>query len=381
MPEPGRRVPRSRPPQTPARRPPGRPRPSRRTPVREGDRVAPRTAALAIVAALGGMLVLAASGLVGGPDRTPVPGGSATRMPGARPTPPTTVARRVPAAPTLLGDAVRFTRRPLFDLRGRLAEPLPRGQGYTLRLYRNGRLLRVQRPPRGTEFTFRRIELQRARTKLAVAVRGPAGEGPRSRSVTVVLDRTAPTLTLLEIPKPLVHRAEVTIRGTTEARSTVAVTNRTTGTSVHAAAPRGSFVVQVALAMGRNTLSIEVLDAARNRAARELTVERARGETTAELRLSPRRLSLAALPDSVTLEVSVADADGVAIDGARVVFSLSPPGLPTTTFEGVTEGGRARWPGVVIAREGAIAGEGLATVLVELPDGRTLRDSLSFRIR
>ena len=73
------------------------------------------------------------------------------------------------------------------------------------------------------------------------------------------------------------------------------------------------------------------------------------------------------------MSVRVTDRAGRPVRGAAVTFSLSPPGLPTSTFETATANGYAQWPGVTIPREGALTGRGLVTVRVVLPDGQTVQ--------
>ena len=83
---------------------------------------------------------------------------------------------------------------------------------------------------------------------------------------------------------------------------------------------------------------------------------------------------------AVNLEVTVLDEDRRPIPGARVTFTLSPPGLPTSTYHAETDAfGVARWSQIGLPREGAIAGKGFATVFANLP-GRPekLQDTAPF---
>jgi hypothetical protein len=79
--------------------------------------------------------------------------------------------------------------------------------------------------------------------------------------------------------------------------------------------------------------------------------------------------------------VLVVDAEGVTVDDAEVVFSLSPPGLPTTTYRTVTVRGEASWLDVSIPRDGAVAGEGFATARVTLADGSLVDVVTTFAFR
>ena len=76
----------------------------------------------------------------------------------------------------------------------------------------------------------------------------------------------------------------------------------------------------------------------------------------------------------------VIDANGLAVDGAPVTFSLSPPGQPTSTYAATTEAGRASWIGVTLS-EGLQAGNGFVTARVTLADGSTIQKTAPFAVK
>jgi hypothetical protein len=132
---------------------------------------------------------------------------------------------------------------------------------------------------------------------------------------------------------------------------------------------------------GPNALTVTATDPAGNTTSSVLSVVRGDGEVTAELKLSPARLALSSLPQAMTVTLTLLDPDGQPIDNAAVAFTLSPPGLPTETFDAVTTNGEAVWPDVSIPRDGATEGGGFVTVSVELPeDGKVIETTEPFSI-
>jgi hypothetical protein len=180
-----------------------------------------------------------------------------------------------------------------------------------------------------------------------------------------------------------VNASAVTVRGSTEPSSSVTITNRSTGKAVTArsaaegSATPGRFGVRVAIAGGANSLTIVVVDVAGNRSERELRVVKGDGTLDVRFGLSRTLIYRSRLPGTLGVSVKLVDRDGRPIDGAHVTFSVSPPGLPTSTFEATTTDGTASWS-VSLPKEGAIAGRGFATAMIVLPDGRTIRRTQPF---
>ena len=316
------------------------------------------TAATGARHALGGLIAR-----VGGADR-------------ARPT-----AAPVAPAPRLVKPPDPVAARPAFDVRGHLPSGRHGRPGERVRVYVNGKKAKEQPVGQATTFLVRGVPLRAGRNEVTAAIAGPRGEGERSPAITLVYDVVPPTITITEpVDGSLVNASGVTLRGITEPESKVTVRNGTTGASAGAAAPSGRFALSVTLAKGRNVLTITAVDAGRNRTETMLRLVRGEGQLTAALSLSRTLIYRSRLPAAVTLKVRVVDADGRPVDGARVTFSISPPGVPTSTFESVTAAGEASWT-VTMPRDGPERGSGLATALVVLPDGRSISDTAPFRVR
>ncbi|MDQ3870834.1 MAG: hypothetical protein M3301_04365 [Chloroflexota bacterium] len=270
---------------------------------------------------------------------------------------------------------------PTFDVRGNVASGTRPGPGERVRIYVNGKKAKEQPLGRASSFLVRGVPLGTGRNEITAAIVGPRGDSQRSAAITLIYDIVPPAVTVTEpVEGSLVSAPRVTVRGVTEPGSKVAVGNGTTGDGATTMAPDGRFAVPIALAKGRNTLTISVVDPGRNRTQKTLRLVRVEGQLTAELSLSRTLVYRSRLPGPVTVRVRVIDADGRPIDGARVTFSISPPGVPTSTFESVTVNGDASWT-LTIPRDGPERGNGFATALVELPDGRTVRDTAPFKVR
>ena len=312
------------------------------------------------------------------PDAPPVAspsGGPAGSSSSPRPTP----AAGLAAAPEVLPPETTLTNQPTVTLSGRLAED-PARDARRLRVYVNGELQHGRRLPRSRQFTFE-VALTEGLNSITLAIKGPAGESLHSTPVEIVLDSTPPAISNLEPASgATVYADSVTLRGTSEPGATLRVSSQTNGSSSAVAVPaEGAFEVPVSLVPGANEIQLETRDAAGNSARAGLSIERREGQASVRLDLSRSTIALSELPVSVSLRADVRDAAGQAVDGAEVVFSLSPPGLPTLTYNATTSTGTARWTSVRIA-DWASAGEGLATVFVTLPDGQTLTASEYFAI-
>jgi hypothetical protein len=304
-------------------------------------------------------------------------GGGSADSPGSSPTPgrPTR-----PAAPLLPGPTQRVVGERVFDLDVRLPAAIA-GIGYTVRTFVNGKRAQEQPLASGSvEFEVPDLKLRRGWNELAASIAGPTGEGPRSATIRVLVDEKPP---LLEIDEPAdldtINAARATVRGRTQPGSTVEIRNTKTKKTVTGTATGGHFVISVGLGTRVNRLVITSVDPGGNRTVMPLRIRRGEGKLTASLSISAALVPVSTLPRMISLHVDVRDPDGEPIDGARVTFSLSPPGLPTSTYEAVTKRGVANWASVTIPRDGAVAGAGFATVLVVLRSGRTLRDIVHFR--
>jgi hypothetical protein len=198
-----------------------------------------------------------------------------------------------------------------------------------------------------------------------VTITGPGPESDPSAVVRYIFDDTPPKITITS-PKnnAVVNGQAVTIKGKTQARSTMLARNDANGSSVAGTAESdGTFTLSVALATGVNKITITGTDPAGNAAQASVTVKRGTGKLAVSLSSSTYNIKRSRLPEPVTLTGTVTDPDGHALAGADVTFTLSMPGIPTVTIDTTTgNDGTATFKTTV--PRGADIGQGSATALV-----------------
>jgi hypothetical protein len=252
-----------------------------------------------------------------------------------------------------------------------------------LRIYRNGTQVREVAVRRGSAVSVSNIALRRGVNRITAAFAGPGGVGPASAPVEITLDRVAPGI---RITAPgngaVISGPSVEVRGITEANAAVRVLNAAENASARVtAAADGSFRTTITLGRGTNLLTVTARDGAGNAATTSRTVVHGTGRADARLTLSRNVVRLRGLPVSLNVHLLVYDADGHPADGDPVTFSISPPGLPTSTYQTTTDHGSASWLGVTLARDSTEAGTGFVTALVTLGDGTVLRSTVHFVVR
>lgn len=210
------------------------------------------------------------------------------------------------------------------------------------------------------------VQLTKGANTFTVALVGPSGdESEPSASVRYFLDQQPPKITVIA-PRPdaTVNGRTVKVMGKTQGRSQLAARNEANNASVTgAAAADGTFTLELPIEAGTNGISVTSTDPAGNSGRVVIAVRRGSGKLTAALTSSVYRISRRLLPERIELTVAVNDPDGRALEGARVTFTLSVPGIQTITADAVTAGdGRASFRTTI--PRGATVGQGIATVLV-----------------
>jgi Glucodextranase, domain B len=214
----------------------------------------------------------------------------------------------------------------------------------------------------------------------ATLVRGDE-ESEHSPSVTWFLDLTPPKISISS-PKDgsAVNAPNATIKGTTQAGSTVIVRNPANSASITALAARdGSFEVALPLEAGDNAITISVTDPAGNTAEKTLDLRQGNTKMRVRLTASLYQIRVTHHPSSLQLTVLVTDPKGKPLPGAKAFFTLQIPGLAPISnqlYTGVD--GRARFTTPLVGT--LQKGTGSATVLVtqDTYGESTDRISLSF---
>lgn len=230
-------------------------------------------------------------------------------------------------------------------------------------------------PLADTPKTIIPVTLEKGINDFSVSITGPGGESERSAVVRYVLDGVPPKITITS-PKQnaIVNGKAVKIKGKTQARTTLLARNDASGSSIAGTAgPDGTFTLSLALAPGVNQIMITGTDPAGNITEASVTVKRGSGKLTAKLTASTYQIKRSRLPEPVTLFATVTDPDGRAIAGASVTFTLSMPGIPTVTIDGLTSAeGSASFETTI--PKGASLGQGSATVLVTTQEFGSTQD-------
>ena len=214
------------------------------------------------------------------------------------------------------------------------------------------------------------ITLAAGRNDLQASIMGPGGESELSAVATWVLDTVPPKVTIIA-PKDgaSVAKNSVKIRGKTQARSTVLVRNDRNGATASTTADQdGLFEVSIGVGTGANPVTVTATDLAGNATSKTVTVVKGSGKLQVKLTGTAYRFKAAKLPKNVTFTVVVTSPDGLPVKGATVLFTVTIPGLEAivsgemrTRADGTASFG-TRIP------SGAMAGSGLASVLVTTDD-------------
>jgi hypothetical protein len=209
------------------------------------------------------------------------------------------------------------------------------------------------------------VELTKGRNDLTATIIHSGVESESSPVVTVFLDQDPPKLTV-KSPKngSTVNDQVVTIKGTTEAKTTLTGLNAANGTSVTTVAGAdGTFSLLLPLESGTNAIHIEATDIAGNTSGTDLSYVQGSGKMTANLTASLYRISVSHHPSSLQLTVVVTDPTGAPLSGASAFFTLQIPGLAPISGSSTTGAdGRASFTTPLVGK--IAVGAGAATVLV-----------------
>ena len=292
---------------------------------------------------------------------------AATPAPSA---PPLVVA----SAPVLQSPEEPYTNQPTVDLAGRVPENLVGRQGYVIRIYV---AIGDQAPGEVAElavgdqvtFVVAGVGLSEGTNTFTATIAGPAGESAPSPGVAYVLDTSKPTIKISS-PKDgaVVNAKSVELKGKTQARSNLELTNATTGASVTGAADvSGAFSLIIPISAGVNQLSLTSTDPAGNAKTSTLSVRKGSGQLTAKLTASVTSIKASRLPEPVQVFLVLTDPNGQPVAGAQATFSLAAPNVPIISKSIQTDGsGRAVFTTTI--PKGAARGQCKVTVLVHTAD-------------
>ncbi|HYL39743.1 MAG TPA: Ig-like domain-containing protein, partial [Candidatus Binatus sp.] len=189
-------------------------------------------------------------------------------------------------------------------------------------------------------------------------------ESAHGPAVTIVLDQTAPKITISSpADGASITDTTVTIIGTTKASAALLVQNAANGASVSGAAGAdGSFSLTLAVVQGANAITVRATDQAGNQGTATVNVTQGSSQMTARLSVLPAYISISK-DTSLQLRVVVTDSTGAPLVGAGATFTLQIPGLqPISSTLTTDSSGRAVFTTPLVGT--MKPGNGLATVLV-----------------
>jgi hypothetical protein len=280
----------------------------------------------------------------------------------------------VASAPVLTSPEEPYTNQPTVDLAGRVPDNLVGRQGYVIRIYvaiGDQAPGEVAELPLGNQVTFvvAGVGLSEGTNTFTATIAGPAGESAASPGVAYVLDTASPAIKISS-PKDggVVNAKSVEVKGKTQARSSLELTNATTGASVIGAADvSGAFSLIIPISAGVNQLSLTSTDPAGNAKTSTLSVRKGSGELTARLTASVTSIKASRLPETVQVFLALTDPDGQPVAGAQATFSLAAPNVPIISKSIQTDGsGRAVFTTTI--PKGATKGQCKVTVSVQTAD-------------
>jgi hypothetical protein len=265
-----------------------------------------------------------------------------------------------------------YTNQPMVDLVGTVPEAATGQPDNRIRIYV---AVGEQEPgvvteiPVGatTHFVVPGVALVEGTNAFSASIVSNAGESEKSPVVTYVFDATIPRI-VVSSPKDgaVVNARTASIVGETQSRSEVRVFNVTANISVNSAADEsGKFTIEVPIVAGENDVRLTVIDPAGNVNHLGLSLLKGSGKLLASVSASPRQIKISTLPQSVTLVVSVADPDGMPLQGANVTFSLAAPGVQAVTSGTIKTGGDGTASWTTTIPKGATKGSVSATVIVQ----------------
>jgi hypothetical protein len=337
------------------------------------------------VVALGGAVLLAAMGMLGG--AVSGIGSGLAGMIGAAPTEsPAPSAVPLPDAPSFALPGTSYTSEETVDLSGSVPASVTGRTGYTV-VVSGG--LKGQDPVdlaevtvgETTVFSIEKVPLRIGVNVLTARISGPAGDSPASEPIYVAVDLKPPPIAITSPDEgATVNGTTVTILGKTQGRSDLIARNETTGQSISAAAEvNGTFKIKIGIRDGKNAIVIQATDPAGNSATQTLQVTKGKGALEAKIAASARTVSKSDLPQDILFTVTVTDPNGDRLPGALVTFSVSVPGIPTLTKD-VKTGSDGRATYKVTLPKGATAGGALATALVATDQYGDTSAKLTFTI-
>lgn len=322
------------------------------------------------------------SGIVDGIGRIVDSVGSAVSSPA--PTAPPAIAD----APSVVAPDQPYTNEDTVDVTVNVPASIVGNEGYLVRLWvtvpdREARV--VQEVPVGptSVLVVPGVELTKGRNDVQASIMGPGGDSELSEPTAWILDQSRPSIKISSPSKAstTTTKDSVTVKGKTQARSTVRLKNDLTGATVTVEAGKdGLFEAKVVVEAGINTITITSTDPAGNPNTETITVRKGTGALRVSLTGTAYRFNAKKLPQRVSFNVAVTGPDGRRVPDATTLFTVTVPGLEAIVSSEIFTNGDGVATFTTRIPKGALPGTGLASVLVTSAYGdKTDRQVLTVR--
>ncbi len=264
-----------------------------------------------------------------------------------------------------------YTNRERIDITVDVPASVTGRDGYTVRLYAttsdaDAELLRED-PVGATSLQILvGVPLAPGRNDLQAAILGPGGESERSEIATWILDQSKPKVNVIS-PKDnaRIDKGRVNMKGKSQAGAEIRVENASNGAIVTTiAGSDGLWEARIALTDGSNAVTVIATDPAGNENTTQIDIRKGSGKLAANLTSSRARFRASRLPKAITLTVTVVSPAGPPLQGATALFTVTVPGLEAIVSSEIRTDGNGFAAFRTTIPAGAMAGSGLASVLV-----------------
>ncbi len=345
--------------------------------------------AVAIVV-LGGFTLWVSAGAIGPLVSSAVRsfGSFVTSVGNASPSASPLAGGAVAAAPVIEPPDQAFTRTTTVDITVQVPVSVVGLTGYTCRLWvtlANAQPAIVTETGIGgtAQLVLSGIALAKGENKFQASIVRPGGESKLSAPVSYVLDTSKPKVTIISPTNGAsVTRDAIIVKGKTQADSSVRIQNGGNGATATATADgTGLFSAPIAIATGTNDITVTVKDPAGNSNTATVTVTRGTGKLNVALTSTLYSFRVNRLPGTIKLTATVTGADGHHLAGATALFTVSVPGLQAIVSANKTTDANGVATFSTTIPKGAMAGAGLATVLITTTGTDTATDRAALTVR
>ena len=281
----------------------------------------------------------------GEPNQPSQPGAVAENPDPSPSAAPATIDVAIPVAQPLITNPGDRTSTPEIEIAVTVDVPddttVPR-KHLELHVHNGSRITTVEKPKPGTTVTVEGVRLAPGENTITAVLGSPAGPGPVSDPVVVILDETK-TKVGITSPKTKTETYDdaIMVEFASEIGATVRVVNEANKFDDEVViGPSGEHSLSVRLKFGKNRIVATSVDEAGQQQEDAINVTRVDARPTAKIK-HPQTVRP---PEDVRIVVDVTDDSGKPLPDAEVNFSLGGTGRTTDSDISITnDKGRAVW--------------------------------------